>query len=90
MTSYPDQSGKFGQFRRVYDQLSEYAHPSSISHFAAIRMGEGNRFTFQTAPRFKRDDYRLVAYAWLIEFAYVARLPVRVCGSKGLGHVVRP
>ena len=49
LTSYADQSGRFGQFRRVYDQLSKYAHPSSISHFAAMRTDEGNHFTFQTS-----------------------------------------
>lgn len=91
MTSYADQSGRFGQFRRVYDQLSKYAHPSSISHFAAMRTDEGNHFTFQTAPRFKRDEEKLVAYAWLIEFAYVAHVFLfEYAESKGLGQVVRP
>ena len=71
ITSYADRSGRFKHFSRVYDQLSKYAHPSSISHFAGMRMAEGNHFTFQTTPRFKRDEEKLVAYAWLIEFAYI-------------------
>lgn len=91
MTSYADSSGRFGQFRRVYDQLSKYAHPSSISHFAAMRMGEGSHFTFQTAPRFKRDEEKLVAYAWLIEFAYIAHVFLfEFAESKGLGKIMRP
>lgn len=90
MTSYADSSGRFGQFRRVYDQLSKYAHPSSISHFAAMRMGEGNHFTFQTAPRFKRDEEKLVAYAWLIEFAHTAHVFLfEFAESKGLGKIMR-
>lgn len=91
ITSHADRSGRFGQFRHVYSELSKYAHPSSISHFAAIRMGEGNHFTFQTAPRFKRDEEKLIAYACLIEFAYVAHVfLLEFAESRGLGHVVRP
>ena len=90
MTSYADSSGRFGQFRRVYDQLSKYAHPSSISHFAAIRVDEDARFTFQTAPRFKRDEEKLVAYAWLIEFAYIAHVFLfEFAESKGLGRIMQ-
>lgn len=91
ITSHADRSGRFKHFRRVYDQLSKYAHPSSVSHFAGMRMGEGNHFTFQTAPRFKRDEEKLVAYAWLIEFAYITHVFLfEYAQSKGLGKIVRP
>ena len=91
ITNHADRSGRFKHFRRVYDQLSKYAHPSSISHFAGMRMGEGNHFTFQTAPRFKRDEEKLVAYAWLIEFAYITHVFLfEYAESKGLGKIVRP
>lgn len=91
ITSYADRSGRFGQFRLVYDQLSKYAHPSSISHFAAMRIDKGNHFTFQTAPSFKRDEEKLVAYAWLIEFAYITHVFLfEFAESKGLGSIVRP
>lgn len=91
ITSHADRSGRFGQFRRVYDQLSKYAHPSSISHFAGMRVGEDRELTFQTAPRFKRDEEKLVAYAWLIEFAYTAHVFLfEFAESKGLGKIVRP
>lgn len=54
-------------------------------------MGEGSRFTFQTAPRFKRDEDKLVAYAWLIEFAQIAHVFLfEFAESKGLGKVKRP
>lgn len=91
ITNYADRSGRFRYFRRVYDQLSKYAHPSSISHFAGMRIAEGNHFTFQTAPRFKRDDEKLVAYAWLIEFAYITHVFLfEYAESRGLGKIVRP
>ncbi|QWF22239.1 hypothetical protein KM427_00350 [Nocardioides sp. LMS-CY] len=91
ITSHADRSGRLGQFRRVYDQLSKYAHPSSISHFAGMRVGEGRELTFQTAARFKRDEEKLVAYAWLIEFAYTAHVFLfEFAKSKGLGKIVRP
>lgn len=91
ITGYADRSGRFRHFRRVYDQLSKYAHPSSISHFAGMRMEDRNHFTFQTAPRFKRDEEKLVAYAWLIEFAYIIHVFLfEYAESKGLGKIVQP
>lgn len=90
ITGHADRSGRFKNFRQVYDQLSKYAHPSSISHFANMRVGEGNEFTFQTAPRFKSDDEKLTAYAWLIEFAYVTHVCLfEFAQSKGMGKIVR-
>jgi hypothetical protein len=89
ITSYAQSSGRLRQFRAVYDRLSKYAHPTSVSHFASIRVGEGRRFTWQSAPRFKDDSEKLVAYAWCIEFAYVAHvLLFGFAETRGLGHVV--
>jgi hypothetical protein len=91
ITSHADRSGRFGQFRRVYDQLSKYAHPSSISHFAGMRVGEDRQLTFKTAPRFKRDEEKLVAYAWLIEFAHIAHVFMfEFAESRGLGKIIGP
>lgn len=91
ITSYADRSGRFEGFRRLYDQLSKYAHPSSVSHFANMRAGNDGEFTFQTAPRFKRDEEKLVAYAWLIEFSCIAHgFLFEFAESRGLGKFLRP
>lgn len=90
ITNHADRSGRFKEFRRLYDQLSKYAHPSSASHFANFRAGEGGEFTFQTAPRFKRDEEKLVAYAWLIEFSHIAHVFLfKFAESRGLGKIKR-
>lgn len=90
ITSHAQSSGRLPRFREIYDQLSKYAHPSSRSHFASFRPGDGSAFTWQSAPRFKRDDDKLIAYAWCIEFAYVIHvLLFEYAEARGLGHVVR-
>jgi len=91
ITSHADRSGRFKEFRRLYDQLSKYAHPSSVSHFANMRVSEEGKFTFQTAPRFKGDKEKLVAYAWLVEFSCIAHILLfKFAESRGLGKVIRP
>jgi len=91
ITSHAARSGRFQHFRQVYDQLSKYAHPSSISHFAGMRVSDGGEFTFQTAPRFKSEGEKLVAYAWLVEFAYIAHVfLLEFAESRGLGKIERP
>lgn len=71
MTAYADRSGRMLNFRRLYDQLSKYAHPSQVAHYAGIRVGEeGERsITWQSAPRFKSNEEVLAAYGWICELA---------------------
>lgn len=69
ITNYAQSSGRMANFREIYKRLSTYAHPSSAAHFASMRVGEDRSFTWQSAPRFKRDEERLIAYAWCVEFA---------------------
>jgi hypothetical protein len=90
ITSHAQNSGRLQSFREVYDLLSKYAHPSSISHFASMRTGDERNFTWQSAPRFKRDAEKLIAYAWCIEFAYVIHvLLFEFAEARGLGRVLR-
>lgn len=59
--------------KRVYDTLSEYAHPGSRGVIASHRVedlqGGDVRFGWQSEPRFKSEGDRLLACAWTYELA---------------------
>jgi hypothetical protein len=75
----------FDGFKKVYDALSEYAHPASRSVIASHRVedlpdgmvGLG----WQSAPRFKSDNDHLMACAWLWELAEAHDHLIRRLGS---------
>ena len=91
ITNYAQNSGRLRRFKDVYDRLSKYTHPSSTAHFSSFRSGEGRTFTWQSAPRFKRDEEKLVAYAWCIEFAYATHVFLfEYAQARGLLKAVRP
>lgn len=71
ITSSAGRSGRMVNFLPLYDQLSKYAHPSQIAHFAGMRPDndEDGTFTWQSAPRFKSDGEVLAAYGWIFELA---------------------
>lgn len=54
-------------FRHIYEDLSGYAHPHAVSIFASTRIVGENGFAWQSAPSFKFEHERLLAYAWLVE-----------------------
>ncbi|WP_216911297.1 hypothetical protein [Nocardia noduli] len=58
---------RFKQGKHIYDQLSKYAHPHSISIVSAMQIVEGGRFNWSTGPRFKSPEELLLAAAWLLE-----------------------
>lgn len=89
ITNYAQSSGRMANFREIYNQLSKYAHPSSAAHFASMRVGEDRSFSWQSAPRFKRDEERLIAYAWCVEFARATNVfAFEFAIARGLGRFV--
>lgn len=89
ITNYAQSSGRIANFREIYNRLSKYAHPSSAAHFAAMRVGEDRSFTWQSAPRFKRDEERLIAYAWCVEFARAFHtFSFEFAVARGMGRFV--
>ncbi|MGD8202135.1 hypothetical protein ACQE98_15960 [Ornithinimicrobium sp. W1679] len=70
ITNYAQNSQRMPNFREIYHRLSQYAHPSAAGHFASVQVGSDNSFSWQSAPRFKRDEEKLIAYGWCIEFAH--------------------
>lgn len=89
ITNYAQSSGRMANFREIYNQLSKFAHPSSAAHFASMRAGEDGSFTWQSAPRFKRDEERLIAYAWCVEFARAFNVfSFEFAVARGMGRFV--
>lgn len=62
-------SPRFGAFKSVYSQLSEYAHPMSRSIFTSHTSAGGNQFQFSSQPAFKFEGDFLIASAWVVEMA---------------------
>lgn len=59
-------------FRDVYGELSSYAHPASKSLLASMRVAETSTVQWRSAPTFKSEADRIVAYAWIRELAEVS------------------
>jgi hypothetical protein len=69
ITNYAEQGSKrFGSFRDVYGDLSEFAHPMSRSIFAALAPTEDG-FHWQLDPKFKYDNDFVVACSLVVEMA---------------------
>ncbi|WP_202915457.1 MULTISPECIES: hypothetical protein [unclassified Mycolicibacterium] len=71
ITSHATQSKKFGAFKQIYSELSEYGHPQPKS-FSASMVIEGNRFQWSSTPAFRAtgNDF-VMACAWVVELAEV-------------------
>lgn len=63
----------FDGFKKVYETLSEYAHPAARSVVASHRfddLPDGRLgFDWQSVPRFKSEGDQLMACAWLWELS---------------------
>lgn len=87
--NYAQRSGRLPNFGALYDQLSAYAHPSASALFASMRVGEDDSLSWQTVPRFKHDDDKLMAYVWCIELAQAFNLfSFELAVARGLGSFV--
>jgi hypothetical protein len=62
-------SNRFGAFKAVYSELSDYAHPMSRSVVASSNALGENGFQWSSEPAFKSDGDFLTACAWIVEFA---------------------
>lgn len=69
LTAHANQSQRFGAFKHIYSELSEYAHPLSKSITASIINVEGNHFQWSSSPAFRPGNDFLVASAWIVELA---------------------
>jgi hypothetical protein len=57
-------------FRPIYEQLCQYAHPAGRSVVASHSTGEdGHTVSWQSAPRFTKENDALVACGWVVELA---------------------
>lgn len=84
--NYAEQGSKrFGAFRAVYDDLSEFAHPASRSIFASAKSTESG-FRWQLKPAFKYDADFVVACNFVVELAEAnAHLLVEYADAQGWG-----
>jgi hypothetical protein len=71
ITSYANQ--RFLGFRAIYGQLSSYAHPRAMAILSSSQVREGRTVNWSSAPRFKRPEDAIVAYAWTVELAQATR-----------------
>jgi len=62
---------RFGGFKPIYSELSEYAHPGSFSMLASHRItGEDSQTVeWSSAPSFHSDNDARVACGWIVELA---------------------
>ena len=85
ITNYAEQGSKrFGSFRSMYEDLSQFAHPLSRSIFASTRPDGENGFHWSLEPAFKYDADFLVACALVVELAEAnAHLLVEYARKQG-------
>jgi hypothetical protein len=58
---------RFADFRGIHAQLSNYAHPNTRSVLASSVMTDESHHVWRTAPQFRSERDRIVAYAWTVE-----------------------
>jgi len=68
LTAHANRSPRFGGFKAVYSELSEYAHPLSKSIAASMAIN-GNKFRWSATPAFRAGNDFLMACAWIVELA---------------------
>ncbi|MEU8895018.1 hypothetical protein [Nocardia sp. NPDC048505] len=61
-------SSRFGNFKHIYGELSQFSHPAglSITHSSVM---SGDDWQWSSMPRFKSTDDYLAACGWVIELA---------------------
>jgi hypothetical protein len=69
ITNYAER--RFGGFKPIYSQLSEYAHPASRSVLASHRIADDSRRVVEwtSSPAFRSESDLLVAWSWVVELA---------------------
>jgi hypothetical protein len=83
LTAHANRSQRFGGFKDIYSELSEYAHPLSKSITASMAIN-GNEFRWSSTPAFRPGNDFLMACAWIVELAEAnARLIVEFADSQG-------
>jgi hypothetical protein len=60
---------RFGGFRGIYSQLSEYSHSQARSLLASHRVTGDRQLDWHSAPRFRSERERIIASAWAVELA---------------------
>ncbi|MGD9988686.1 hypothetical protein [Pseudonocardia sp.] len=56
-------------FRTIYSQLSQYAHPHSGSLLAAFDITEAGRLSWSSTPTFRSESDKIYCCAWVCELA---------------------
>jgi hypothetical protein len=80
---------RFGGFKPIYSELSQYAHPGSLSMLASSRItGEDSRTVqWSSAPSFKSDNDAMVACGWTVELGTAtAHLLVELAAGWSSAH----
>lgn len=63
-------ASRFGGFKGVYEQLSNFAHPAAHTALSGWHAGdEEKRVQWTSVPSFKNDDDFMMACVWLIELS---------------------
>ncbi len=83
MAAHREASG----FKAVYEQLSNFAHPSYAGSTVSMKLMDDNHFTWTSAPSFKYDSEACTMYLWILELTEAGgtlwcRLYDRTRGSK--------
>lgn len=60
---------RFGEFKRIYDQLSQFAHPDPRTALSGWRSVGEAEFIWSSAAFFKTDSDYFMACVWLVELA---------------------
>lgn len=61
-------------FKDVYEQLSNFAHPSYVGSTTSMNVTDDGRFSWRSVPSFKNDDDACGMYLWLLELTEAAGL----------------
>lgn len=91
ITNYAKQG--FGEFTGIYSQLSEYAHPGSLSMVASHRIADDDSqiVEWSSAPSFRSYNEAKVACGWTVELATAtANLLVEFASSWPTAHGPEP
>jgi hypothetical protein len=88
ITNHAD--SRFGGFRAIYGQLSQFAHPQALGILASTVITDDGALRWVSAPRFKNPDEQLLAYAWVVELAEATRhLLYEFAQRHALGYFAR-
>lgn len=61
-------------FGAVYEQLSNFAHPSYVGATTAMHVTDEGHFSWRSVPSFKNDDDARFMYLWVLELTESAGL----------------